>query len=148
MFARIARDVRKNESRLGLFDPEEIEDELGTACASRDHFEEMELMELNMMRLPSCVITLTVSDVESRETVLVLERQTSRNQLLPSDHFFFAVQILDAVGIGTEAPEVRKQVVVGIAAVWVRVDLSHSVTREHLREVLEPRVVQRRDWHL
>ena len=35
----------------------------------------------------------------SRETVLVFIRQTIREQFLPSDDFFYAVQILDAVGI-------------------------------------------------
>ena len=35
------RDVRKNESWLGLFVPEELEAIFDTACAHRDQFEEM-----------------------------------------------------------------------------------------------------------
>ena len=77
-FATIARDVRENESRLGLFDPEELEDDLDTARASRDHFEEMDLRELNKMKLLSCVVALTVSG--SREIVLVFVLQTIRNE--------------------------------------------------------------------
>ena len=48
---------------MGLFDPEELEDELDTACAFRDHFDEVELTELNMMRLSSCVKALTIPDL-------------------------------------------------------------------------------------
>ena len=62
MFATIARDVRQCGSGWDLFDPEEPEDELDTACAFRDHFDEVELTELNMMRLSSCVMALTVPD--------------------------------------------------------------------------------------
>ena len=61
MIAMIARDVRKTESRWRLFDSEELENKLHTARASRDHFEE--LRELGMMRLPSCVMALTVSEM-------------------------------------------------------------------------------------
>ena len=57
-----------------------------------------------MMRLPSCVMALSVLEREYRETVLVFVRQTIRSQLLPSDHFFHAVQILDAAGMWTKKP--------------------------------------------
>ena len=69
-------------------------------------------------------------------------RHTLRNQLLPSDHFFHAVQILDAAGIWTKAHGVRKQVVAGISISLVTVKLSDSVTREHLREVLGPSILR------
>ena len=68
--------------------------------------------------------------------MLAVVRQTRRNQLLPSEHSFNAVQILDAAGIWTEAQGARKQVATGMAAVWVGVNLRDSVTREHWREVL------------
>ena len=42
-----------------------------SASDSRDHFEEMELRELDMRRLPSCVDALTVSELRSRYTALV-----------------------------------------------------------------------------
>ena len=100
MFALLARDVRKNESRWGLIDPEELEDELHTACASRDQFEEVELRDLNLMRLPSCVMALTVPKIEYRETVLVFVRQTTRNLLLPSDHFFVPSRFWMLLGLG------------------------------------------------
>ena len=61
---------------------------------------------------------LTVLEREYRETVLVFVRETIRNQLLPSDHFFNAVRILDAAGIWTTAQVVRKQVLTGMAAFW------------------------------
>ena len=38
------------------FDPEEFVEELDTACAFRDHFEQIKVRELNMMKLPSCVV--------------------------------------------------------------------------------------------
>ena len=98
LFAMVARDVR-DESRWGLVDLKELEDELDTARASRDHFEDVELKELNIMRLPSCVMALAV--FETHETVLVFVRQTARNLHATSDHFFCAVQILDAVAICT-----------------------------------------------
>ena len=60
---------------------------------------------------------LTGSHMTSRETVLVFVRQTIREQLLPSDDFCCAVQILDAVGIWTKAQEIRKQGLARIAAV-------------------------------
>ena len=131
MFALIARDVRTGPGE----DCTSPKNELDTACAFCDRIEKMELRELNMMRLPSCVMTLTVSEMKSRVTVLVSARNNIRDQLLPADRFFHAVQILDAVGIWTKVKEVRKQVVPGIAAVF-SVKLSDSVTREHLREVL------------
>ena len=130
----IARDVRKGDSKWGLFDPEECEDEL--ACASRDHIEDMELRELNMMKLSSCVMALKVPETVYRETVLVFVRQTVRNQLLPFEHFFHAVQILDAAGIWTRIQTVQKQIVTRMAAVLVSVKLSDSMTRKHLSKVL------------
>ena len=60
---------------------------------------------------------LTGSHMTSRETVLGFVRQTIREQLLPSDDFCCAVQILDAVEIYTKTQEIRKQDVAGIAAV-------------------------------
>ena len=102
----IARDVRKNEFTWGLFDAEELKDEHDTACASRN-FEEMELRELNMMRLPCCVMALTVCARVTRETVLVFVCQTIRNLFLPSDHILCAFQILKALGIRM-APVLRE----------------------------------------
>ena len=96
----IPRDVRKNEPKWGLCDPEELEDQLDTTCASRDTFDEMELRELNMMRLPSCVVAQTVFETGSRETMLVIARQTNRNPCLPSEHVFFPVQIRVPLGFG------------------------------------------------
>ena len=58
--------------------------------------------ELNMMKLPSCVMALTVPEVTA---VLVFVRQTMREQFLPSDDFCCAVQILDAVGIWTKTQD-------------------------------------------
>ena len=48
---------------MGIVRFRKTEDEPDTACASRDQFEEMELRELNMMRLPSCVMALTVPEM-------------------------------------------------------------------------------------
>ena len=76
----------------GLFDPEELENELDTACANRDHFEEKELRELNTMRLSSCVMALAAAEMVYRQKMPVFVRQTRRNQMLPSEHFFNAVQ--------------------------------------------------------
>ena len=59
---------------------------------------------------------LTVSEMTSRETVLVFVRQTIREQLLPSDDFCCAVHILDAE-IWTKTQEIRKRVPAGIEAV-------------------------------
>ena len=57
----------KERVQVGIVRPrKEQEDELGIASASRDHSEEMELRELDMRRLPSCVDALTVSDMRSR----------------------------------------------------------------------------------
>ena len=83
----------------------------------------MELRELDMMRLPSGVMALTVSEMRS-------SRQTLRNLCLPSDHFFCAVQILQPLGFGQGAQEVRKQVVARLSAACVSVKLSNCVTRE------------------
>ena len=76
---------------------------------------------------------LTGSHMTSRETVLVFVRQTIREQLLLSDDFCCAVQILDAVEICTKTQEIRKQDVAGIAAVWVSVKLRDCVPRKYLR---------------
>ena len=81
-----------------LCDSRELEDELDTACASGDHSDEMESRELDMMRLPFCVIAMT-SLIWHRGCVLGFVRQTVRNMRFASDHFFYVVQILDAAGI-------------------------------------------------
>ena len=119
MFATIALDVRTGPGE----DCTSPKNELVTACASPDHFEEMELRELNMMRLPSCVMGVTVPGMECRETVLVSAHHKMGKQLPSSDHFFHAVQILDAAGVWTEAQGVRKQVVEAMSAVWLSVKI-------------------------
>ena len=60
---RVARRPSQLPNRVSGVDPEELEDELDIECASVDHLEEMELRELSMMRLPSCVMALAVSEM-------------------------------------------------------------------------------------
>ena len=50
---------------------------------------------------------------------LVFMRQTIPDLLLPSDHLFHAVQILDAADVGKKSPGVREQIVSRMTAVWV-----------------------------
>ena len=51
--------------RWEVEDPEEFKDELETAAASCDHLVAMGSEELDMMRLPNCLPTMTGSQTES-----------------------------------------------------------------------------------
>ena len=119
-----------------MFDPEELEHELDTARASRDHLKQIRLKNLNMMRLPSCFMALTVHEMGPvRQCLSLCARQFAIcSRALPdSGCFWFFL---------TNAQDVRKQVAAGIAA-WVSVKFRDSVAREHLREVLALSPVQR-----
>merc|ERR1712107_196647 len=50
--------------------------------------------------------------------VLVFLRQTVTDQLMPTDHFFFAVQVLDAAGVWASLDQPR-QVVAAVAALYM-----------------------------
>jgi hypothetical protein len=118
----IAQSPHARVSRWEVEDPEEIEDELDTAAASCDHFAAMGSKELDMMRLPSCVPTLTGSQRESRCEVLRFVLQTVQRLSMPKDHFFYVVQLLDAAGIwGTT--HFRQQTLAGMAALAVSVKM-------------------------
>ena len=80
-------------------DSDEIKDELDTAAASCDHFVAMGSEELDMMRLTTRLPTMTGSQRESRCEVLRFVLQTVQQLAMPKNHFFYAVQLLDAAGI-------------------------------------------------
>ena len=110
-------------------DPEEFKGELETAAASCDHLVAMLSEELNMMRLPNCLPTMTGSQRESRCEVLRFVLQTVQQLAMPRDHFFYVVQLLDAAGIWSNFGDLRQQTVTSMAALLVSLKLSDDHVR-------------------
>ena len=109
---------------------EEIEDELDAAAASSDHFAAMSSEELCMMRMPCCVSTMTGSQRQSRGEVLRFDLQTVQRMLMPKDHFFYVVQLLDPVGIWSTTNNFRQQTLAGMAALTVSVKVRCNPVRD------------------
>ena len=108
----------------------EVEDELDAAAASSDHFAAMSSEELCMMRMPCCVSTMTGSQRESRGEVLRFVLQTVQRMLMPKDHVFYVVQLLDAAGIWSTTNDFRQQTLAGMAALIVSVKVRCNPVRD------------------
>ena len=123
----LSRQPHVPVQRWELFDPRELDDELDTACASGDHFDDMEARE-RARHDEGAVLRHChdISEIASRGCVLGIVRQTMRIMCFTSDHFFHVVQILDAGGIGSKTKQVQEQAVAGRAALSVGVKVDHS----------------------
>ena len=82
-----------------------------------------------MMRLPNCLPTMTGSQRESRCEVLRFVLQTVQLLAIPKNHFFYAVQLLDAAGIWSNFGDLRQQTVTSMAALLVSLKLSDDHVR-------------------
>ena len=84
-----------------------------------------------MMRLPNCLGTITDFQRESRRKVLRFVHQTVQLLAMPRDHFFYAVQLLDAAGIWDTTYDFRQQTVTGMAALFISIKLFNDHAHVH-----------------
>ena len=82
----LAREPERTSPSKGCATPKNLRTNLTLRVPPAFTSKKMELTKLYMMKLPTPVMALTVPEIGHGETGLVFERQTIRNQLLPSEH--------------------------------------------------------------
>ena len=110
-------------------DPDALKEDLDIAGASCDHLMTMGAEELEMMRSPKCLDTLTVSQWDSRREVLQFVLQTVQQLQIPGDHYFCVVQLLDAAGVWGNLVGLWRQTVASMAALFMSLKLSRDGAR-------------------
>ena len=115
--------------RWEVEDPDELREELDIAGVSCDHLMIMGAEELEMMRSPRCLDTLTVSQWDSRREVLQFVLQTVQQLQIPGYHYFCVVQLLDAAGVWGNLIGLWRQTVASMAALFMSLKLSRDDAR-------------------
>ena len=101
-----------------MFAPEDFEDDFETNAVADEDIAAMAAEECQLTTLTSSRLVAQGPPMERRREVLVFLRQTVTDQLMPTDHFFFAVQVLDAAGVWTSLDE-RHQMMAAVAALYM-----------------------------
>ena len=101
----IARDVRKNESQCGCSTPKNLKPIMTLRVLANDHFEEVGTE--GAQHDEGAVLPSLGNGGAERQCLRSCARQFA-TRFSPSDHFFCAVQILDAVGMWTKDKESLK----------------------------------------
>jgi len=101
-----------------MFAPEDFEEDFETNAVADEDIAAMAAEECQLTTLTSSRLMAQGPALERRREVLVFLRQTVTDQLMPTDHFLFAVQVLDAVAVWTSLDE-PQQVVAAVAAVFM-----------------------------
>jgi len=118
-----------------MFAPEDFEDDFETNAVAEEDIAAMAAEECQLTTLTSSRLMAQGPALERRREVLVFLRQTVTDQLMPTDHFFFAVQVLDAAGVWASLDEPR-QVVAAVAALYMCAKL-HGQARDVVAELLD-----------
>mmetsp|Transcript_24925 Transcript_24925/g.65450 ORF Transcript_24925/g.65450 Transcript_24925/m.65450 type:complete len:231 (-) Transcript_24925:476-1168(-) len=101
-----------------MFPPGDYEDEFESNAVADEDIAAMAAEECKLTTLTSSRPMAQGLVLERRREVLIFLRQTVTDQLMPTDHFFFVVQVLDAAGVWTSLDE-RHQVVAAVAALYM-----------------------------
>jgi len=118
-----------------MFAPGDFEDDFETNAVADGDIAAMAAEECQLTTLISSRLMAQGPALERRREVLIFLRQTVTDQLMPTDHFFFAVQVLDAAGVWTSLDE-RHQVVAAVAALYMCAKL-HSDAQGMAAELLD-----------
>jgi len=118
-----------------MFAPGDFEDDFETNAVADGDIAAMAAEECQLTTLISSRLMAQGPALERRREVLIFLRQTVTDQLMPTDHFFFAVQVLDAAGVWTSLDE-RHQVVAAVAALYMGAKLQ-SHAQDTVAELLD-----------
>mmetsp|Transcript_24924 Transcript_24924/g.65447 ORF Transcript_24924/g.65447 Transcript_24924/m.65447 type:complete len:232 (-) Transcript_24924:476-1171(-) len=118
-----------------MFPPGDYEDEFESNAVADEDIASMVVEECQVTTLMSCRPMAQGLVLERRREVLIFLRQAVTDQLMPTDHFFFAVQVLDAAGVWTSLDE-PQQVVAAVAALYMGAKLQ-SHAQDTVAELLD-----------
>ena len=118
-----------------MFAPEDFEDDFESNAVADEDIAAMAPEECQLTTLTSSRPMAQGPALERRREVLVFLRQTVSDQLIPTNHFFFAVQVLDVAGVWASLDEPR-QVVAAVAALYMCAKL-HSQAQDVAAELLD-----------